>query len=72
MFKVEYKIGKFAGQTREYTTAGRSARHIANNLYTKGQELTHKITAWMDSVDGSKKPHNLTVGELIRIEYTPD
>lgn len=72
MFKVEYKIGKFAGQTREYTTAGRSGRHIFNNLYSKGQELTHKITAWMNNVDGSNKPHNLTVVGLIRIEYTPD
>ena len=72
MFKVEYKIGKFAGQTKEYTTAGRSARHIFNNLYTKGHELPAKITAWMESVDGSNKPHNLTVGELIRIEYTPN
>lgn len=75
MFRIEYKIGYQAGQTKVYKTRIRASIAIHHNLWQKyGQSsfIFDKINAWMKWAQESNKPHNLTIVDTLRIEYTPE
>lgn len=72
MYKVEFKTGKNAGKTKEYKFATKAAYAVYRNMWVIDMELTEKIREWIMSMEHSNKPHNLTVVDTIRIEYTPN
>lgn len=72
MYKVEFRSGKNAGKTKEYKFAAKAAYAIYRNMWMIDMELTDKIRKWIMSMEHSNKPHNLTVVDTIRIEYTPN
>ena len=72
MYKIEFRTGKNTGKTKEYKSAAKACYALYRNINAINSDLCDKIRKWILSIEHSNKPHNLTVIDTVRIEYTPN
>ena len=70
MYKIEFYTGPSKGRTRKYKTYKNATQAIFWNI--DKMDMYYKICCWLKKAEDSNKPHNLTVENTLRIEYTPN